>query len=313
MNPRVLLTVIIPAHNPAADRLDRTLAALRAQTLDASVWELILVDNASSPPIDAGRVRASGPRDLRVITEPQPGLTFARRCGLAAARGRFIVLVDDDNLLQPDYLARVVELFEAHPRVGACGGKSVPEFAQPPAPWVREFDGLLACRDLGANALISSGLIDQATGRCDYPAFAPIGAGLALRREAAELWLSDPAAGTLPDRQGRELTSGGDNDIILTLMRGGWEVAYFPNLSLTHLIPAGRTDAAYLGRLNRGIQKSWMQVLARHGANPWPAIPRWTLPLRMARAWLTHRAWSSAAARIRWQGACGHFEGRVRR
>jgi len=308
----VLLTVIIPAHNPAADRLGRTLAALRAQTLDASAWELIIVDNASSPPIDADRARANGPRNLRVIAEPQPGLTFARRCGLTAARGEFIVLVDDDNLLQPDYLAQVVELFQAHPRVGACGGKSVPEFSQPPAPWVREFDGLLACRDLGGQPLISSGLLNPDTGRPVYPAFAPIGAGLALRREAARLWLADPTTQTLPDRKGRELSSGGDNDIILTLMRGGWEVAYFPSLSLTHLIPPERTDAAYLGRLNRGIQKSWMQVLARHDANPWPVIPRWTVPLRLAKAWFAHRAWSSPAARIRWQGACGHFEGRAR-
>jgi hypothetical protein len=67
----------------------------------------------------------------------------------------------------------------------------------------------------------------------------------------------------------------------------------------------------YLARLNRGIQKSWMQVLSLHEANPWPQIPNWTVPLRKFKAWIRHRAWSGPIGQIRWQGACGHFEGRA--
>jgi hypothetical protein len=207
----------------------------------------------------------------------------------------------------------VAGLFLAHPQVGALGGRSRPEFERAPEPWVHDFLDLLACRDLGSAPLVSHGLRDPATGRAVYPAFAPIGAGLALRRAAAQLWLADASALNLSDRRGAELTSGGDSDIILTLMRYGWEIAYFPELELTHLIPAGRVTASYLGQLNRGIQKSWMQVLARHEASPWPPIRRWTVPLRKLKSWLAGRAWSSPTARIRWLGACGHFEGRSRR
>ena len=136
----------------------------------------------------------------------------------------------------------------------------------------------------------------------------PIGAGLALRRDALAAWLAADI-GRLTDRRGGELTSGGDNDIILTLMQHGWEVAYFPALSLTHLIPTGRITREYLARLNRGIAKSWVQVLQKHDANPWPPIAPRTVPLRQAKAYFTNRAWSGPAAFIRWQGACGHFEG----
>jgi hypothetical protein len=94
-------------------------------------------------------------------------------------------------------------------------------------------------------------------------------------------------------------------------MRAGWEVGYFPELSLTHLIPAGRLEPTYLSRLNRGIQKSWMQVLTRHEANPWPPLTPVGAALRKLKVWFSSRAWSSPAARIRWQGACGHFDGRV--
>ena len=309
----VHLTVVLPTHQPHAGRLQRTLRALRAQTLPADQWETILVDNASSPALSPADWSAHGPANLRLVREPEPGLSHARRCGFRTGTGEYFVLVDDDNELAPDYLAETLRLFAAHPRVGVLGGRSLPEFEQAPEPWMREFDGLLACRDLGDAPHVSNGLRNPATGRNDYPLFAPMGAGMALRRTAALAWLEQGNHAALPDRKGGELSSSGDNDIVLAAMAAGGEAAYFPTLRLTHLIPSSRTTGDYLARLNRGIQCSWMRVLARHDASPWPPIPAWTVPLRRGKAWLTYRAWSSPAAYVRWQGACGHFEGRTTR
>ena len=306
------ISVIIPTHSPHAERLHRVLAALRAQTLPAAGWEIILVDNDSQPPVDAAALAASAPANFRIVREPQLGLSAARRRGLTEAQAPLCVLVDDDNVLAPDYLAHVIRLFAAHPRIGALGGRSVPEFETTPPSWVRQFDDLLACRDLGAQPQISNGLRDAATGRNRYPACAPIGAGLALRSEAAKIWLARADDTLFSDRRGAELSSSGDNEIVLTLMQRGWEVAYFPELSLTHLIPSARLKAAYLARLNRGIQKSWVEVLSGYDASPWPPVAAWTVPLRQLKAWFTYGAWSGFAGYIRWKGACGHFRGRVR-
>ena len=305
------LTVIVPAHNPHPGRLRRTLHGLRAQDLPVSAWELLVVDNASSPTLSLADLAADAPANLRLVTEPAPGLSHARRRGFVEARGELLLLVDDDNVLAPDFLSRVVALFAAHPKIGVLGGIVRPEFETSPESWKHEFFPLLALRDLGPAPLIA-GLRAPGATEDAYPDCAPVGAGLALRAVAARPWLerADPSA--LTDRRGGELTSGGDNDIVLHALRAGWLAGYFPELALTHLIPDGRLAPAYLARLNRGIQKSWMRVLSSHRLNPWPLIPRWTIPLRQARAWLTHRAWTSPAARIRWQGACGHFEGRSR-
>lgn len=306
------LSVIIPTHNPDTGRLRRTLAGLRAQTLPAIEWETLLVNNASVRFPDPAFFTDCAPANFSIVPEPALGLTSARRRGFHAARAELAVLVDDDNVLAPDYLARTIALFAAHPRVGALGGKSAPEFAVSPPEWVREFFPLLALRDPGENAMLSSGLRPAGAARNEYPACAPIGAGMALRRAAWTTWLDARPAGTAPsDRRGAALASGGDNDIVLTLMRAGWEVGYFPSLSLLHLIPAARLDPAYLARLNRGIQQSWMQVLTLHDANPWPPLTPPGAALRKARAWFGRRAWTSPAARIRWRGDCGHFEGRV--
>ena len=304
------LPVVLPTHNPDAASLGRTLQALRAQTLAPERWETILVDNASTRFPDAGFIASCAPTKFAIVAEPQLGLTAARRRGFAAARGEVCVLVDDDNVLAPDYLAETLRRFAAYPHVGAMGGKSVPEFAVEPPPWAREFYGLLALRDLGDAPLISSGVRPADATHNQYPAFSPIGAGMALRRSAIRCWLT-AAASPLSDRRGGELTSGGDNDLVFAALEAGWEVAYFPQLRLTHLIPAARLAADYLARLNYGIQKSWMQVLALHDACPWLPLSPLGAALRQGKGWFVHRPWRSPAARVRFAGACGHFAGRA--
>lgn len=307
------LSVIVPAHNPNPERLFRALAGLRAQSLDSASWECLLVDNASTTFPSLSGCSDILPVNLRIIPERNLGLTSARMAGLRAICGDIAVLVDDDNVLAPDYLAQVLDIFAAHPRVGAVGGKVLPQFEAQPPDWAHEFLPLLALRDLGDSAIVSDGL--RADGRPPnrYPAFAPVGAGMALRRAAWQAWMDASVENprVLSDRHGGELSSGGDNDMIFCAMRAGWEVGYFPQLILTHLIPAGRLDAEYLARLNRGIQKSWMQVLTLHDACPWPPVTRFGAALRKLKAWFTYHAWTSRVARIRWQGACGHFDGRA--
>jgi glycosyltransferase involved in cell wall biosynthesis len=311
MAPRI--SVIIPAHNPHLGRLRSTLSGLRAQSLDPAQWETILVDNASTAFPPREQWEDVCPANLRMVSEPRLGLTYARMRGFHEAGADCAVLVDDDNVLAPDYLEQVLSIFASWPGVGAIGGKSIGQFESEPPEWVREFMPLLALRDLGEDSIVSTGLRPPGASRNQYPACAPIGAGMALRRAAWLPWLAarESSGNVLSDRRGSELTSSGDNDIVFGAMHADWQVGYFPQLALRHLIPSGRTSAEYLERLNRGIQKSWMQLLTVHDANPWQGISPMGAVLRKARAWWTYRGWQKPQGRIRWQGACGHFDGRV--
>jgi hypothetical protein len=111
------------------------------------------------------------------------------------------------------------------------------------------------------------------------------------------------------DRTGKSLSSGGDNDIILTILSAGWEVGYFPQLQLKHLMPASRLTKDYLARVNRASSRSWIQVLDLHGIQVWQKIPHWTVLPRKIKAFFSYQPWKSPAAYVRWQGACGMFEG----
>jgi glycosyltransferase involved in cell wall biosynthesis len=304
------LSVVVPCHNPNPARLRRVLAGLRAQTLAPPAFEVVLVDNASSPalPPDLGADQLAG-LSRRVVTEPRPGLTPARLAGIAAARGDVIVFVDDDNVLDPRYLESARDAFAADTALAAAGGPVVPEYGTEPPAWSREFAPLLALRDLGPAPLHARG-----GAQAPWPEFAPVGAGLCVRRPAAEDYAravaTDPRRTAL-DRRAGQLTSGGDNDLVFTALRAGGGVAYLPALRLTHLIPESRLQPAYLARLNRAIQRSWVRVLALHGERPWPSIPRWTLPLRLARARLRTRPWRGPAENIRYHGIAGRLEGQA--
>ncbi len=309
MSAGLRISVLLPAHNPHRDRLARTVAGLRAQTLPTSDWELVILDNAST---DASAIRAL---DLgwhstpRILVEPQLGLTPARLRGIHEAQGDLLVFVDDDNVLAPDYLAVAHRHFTENPKLGAAGGPIEAEFEQPPPDWAGEFFGLLAVHHHGDAPRLAAG--DANAG---WPDFAPVGAGLCVRREAAQNYVAalaaEPARRTL-DRAGRSLASGGDSDFVFTILHHGWTVGYFPDLRLTHLIPAGRLDPVYLARLNHDIQRTWVRVLALHGQCPWKSIPPWTLPLRRARAWWREAAWRSPVHRIRWRGLVGRFAGQA--
>ncbi|WP_413167511.1 hypothetical protein ACL6C3_12620 [Capilliphycus salinus ALCB114379] len=145
-----------------------------------------------------------------------------------------------------------------------------------------------------------------------YPDFSPIGAGLVLRREAAEFYaqqVTESQTRLALGRTGKKLISGEDNDIVLTVLEAGWGVGYFPQLQLTHLIPSSRLSKNYLAKLNRAMSRSWIQVLDTHKIRPWLKIPRWTVLPRKIKAFFRYKPWKDPASYIRWQGACGTFEG----
>ncbi|MDF3056759.1 MAG: family 2 glycosyl transferase [Rariglobus sp.] len=300
------LSAIICTYNPRLDFLARTLDGLRRQTLPAQQWELIIVDNRSRVPVS---IDLSWHPSARIVVESQPGLTPARLRGIAEARGPVLVFIDDDNLLSPEFFSNAVDCFKQHPRLGAAGGPVRPEFEKHAPDWTSEFHGLLALHEHGGAPLIAGG-----SPQADWPAFAPVGAGLCVRREAAALYveaLGHDHARQGFDRNGRSLASGGDNDLVFTILHGGWDVGYFPALFLSHFIPPGRLEPDYLSRLNEGIQRSWVRVLHIHGRHPWRPIPRWTVPLRSARAWFRLRAWAGSANRVRWRGIHGRFLGQA--
>lgn len=245
MDPTFRISVIVPCHNSRRDFLGRALEGLRRQTLPTKDWELVVVDNASTVPL-AGAVDLAWHPHGRVVREETLGLTPARLRGFRETGGEWIVMVDDDNVLAPDYLETALKLAEACPFLGAFGGSLEPEFAQPPPAWTRPYWGCIAIRPVRRSVWSND---------IDHWESTPSGAGMCVRRAVTERYARDLAANPLRnalDRTGQSLVSGGDLDLAWTACAMGLGMGLFKELSLTHLIPPERLTEDYLCRMHEG-------------------------------------------------------------
>ncbi|AZI25844.1 glycosyltransferase family 2 protein [Pedobacter sp. G11] len=299
----ILISVVISTYNPHLSRLKLTLDGLRNQTLAYFNWELIIIDNNSDNNFHE-HLDLTWQPNFRLLTEEEQGLTYARIRGFKTAEAEIIVMVDDDNILDENYLSNVASIFNANPYLGAIGGISTPLFETTPAKWVESFYPNLALRDLGRKNIINRW-------ENNYPEASPIGAGMGLRKTALKNYLHKICSGNniVKDRTKLSLSSGGDNDIVLEVLKAGWEIGYFPDLSLTHIIPDARTGVRYLAKLIYDSNVSWVSLLASHQIYPWRNIPPYTYVPRCIKAWFMHKAWMGNKNYIQWRGACGLFKG----
>ena len=243
-----MISVIICSHNPKSEYLHRVLEALGAQTLTPELWELLLVDNASTEPL-------SGSWDLswhplaRHIREDELGLAPARVRGIAEAKGDLIVFVDDDNVLTPDYLAEALRIAREWPMLGAWGGSIIPEFEVEPAEHLRKFLRAISMVEVKA---------PRWSNVATCPGVELCGAGMCLRANLGSAYrrLYESSDIRLTGRSGKNLTSGEDTEICYLACSLGLGIGMFPDLELTHLIPRERLTDDYLIRLSEGIQTS---------------------------------------------------------
>jgi glycosyltransferase involved in cell wall biosynthesis len=306
------VSIIVCCYNSAA-RLPATLNQLSLQKVPLNIpWEIILVNNASidnTPEVALIEQEKFNLLNItfRIVEEPIPGLTFARKKGIEEANYNILIFCDDDNHLDVNYIKEAMAFFDAYHDVGIAGGKSLPVYEVNPPDFFLKSGISLGCRDKGDKMFISSckGTISE------YPGICPIGTGMALRKEVGLLYNEHLLTGDtiITDRKGTILSSGGDNEINLIALKNGWEVAYLPSLIVNHTILAERLSAKYLCRLNKESSKSWILLLRKYNICPWPPIPKWSTPLRKIKAYFKYEAWKSSLNYIQWKGACGKYDG----
>ncbi len=125
MSDRPRLSVIINTYNRRGLLL-RCLDHVRAQTLDSSCFEILVVDDGSTDgTLDAlGRWRAAQPAfAVREIPASHSGYPAARNLGIRAARGDLLLFMGDDIFLWPETLQEHLREHDRFPddHVGVLG------------------------------------------------------------------------------------------------------------------------------------------------------------------------------------------------
>lgn len=109
-------TVIIPARN-AEDTLDACLRAQLSQTLPRRAYEVIVVDDGSEDRT-ALIARTHG---VSCLQQTKQGPAAARNAGALQAKGEIVVFTDADCAPMPDFLEKLLSVFEDPHAVGAKG------------------------------------------------------------------------------------------------------------------------------------------------------------------------------------------------
>jgi glycosyltransferase involved in cell wall biosynthesis len=239
------LSIIICTYNPKQQLLARALDALKAQTLNVNQWELVIIDNQSEPAVPTELIRWHP--NGRVIREERLGLTQARLRGMRETSAPALVFVDDDAVLNNDYLSEALWVARTYPQVGVFGGNISLDTEIPIPDFYRPHLALLAERRVEKNIW----------GCLYHDKLVPPGVGMVVQRDVAEAYTKDlTSIQTELDRKGNLLTSGGDNDIAYTACDRGRAIGLFKNLHLIHLIPRERLTKAYMLRLMESISFS---------------------------------------------------------
>lgn len=233
-------SLVLCTHNPRADFLERVIESCRTQ--NAAIGELIVVDSASTPPVSYPGVDP--------VRSDLPGLARARIAGIQQSKGDPIVFVDDDTVLRDNYVSESIRILEERPYLGAIGGQLIPEYEGPLPLEESYYRKYLAIREFSEASW---------SNRWDDFATSPIGGGMVVRRAVALAWAERARTSAWRaglGRTGNVLSGGEDMDLVQICCELGYGKGIFPELVLTHLMPAGRLAPDFLVRIYEGNCRS---------------------------------------------------------
>lgn len=287
----ISISVIVCTHNPRPSYLRRVLDGLRQQSLGTDNWELLIVDNASQPPLGEDLFPSWHPNARRMV-EPLLGKTNAVLRGIEESSGDLLVIVDDDNVLAHDYLENATALSGRWPILGTWGGSIDADYEVSPPEWFSQYESYISVRAIARDVWFN---IDAP----EMYGFIPYGAGLCVRRAVAQAYrrnVADHPVRRRLDRKGTSLVSSGDTDLVLTGCDLGLGTGLFTSLRLTHLIHAARLTERYMEQMLREMTYSLAILASVRGHPPNPdSLPRlawgyWSALRRGSREYRFHRA-----------------------
>lgn len=264
--PAPVLTVCICTHD-RPDDVARCLEGLRAQTVPASVLDLLVIDSASAPAA-AGALRqgAAAFAGVRLLRLDRPGLSRARNAGAAAARTQWIAYLDDDAVPAPDWAERALAALAGPSPPALLGGRVLPTWEAPlPGWWPARLRGVLSIVETeGAGEYRGPGL---------PPGLEPCGANLLVHVPTLHA-----AGGFCPaiGRRGATLLSDEEVHLAWRLQAAGHVARYDSRLVVHHRIPAARlTPSWLLARLHwQGVSAVRTRRLLGRGGAVWRELPR---------------------------------------
>lgn len=249
------VSVIITAYNRCED-LKKVLEGLLAQKVEGKfAYEVLVVDNNSTDatrqavesyiPKFASSETVDGCFGPRYIFEARQGKSYALNRGIQEARGDILAFTDDDVLIDPYWLYRLIECFEKYGCDGV-GGRVVPVYPDRTPKWIRDnpvkLAGIVVVADYG-----------EETRPFGKPMDPFIGSNYAFKRKVFDdcgLFRVDLGPGAT--------AMGEDTEFIERLIAKGYSLYYCGAAVVRHPVDLGRLRLNYIAK--------WHMALGRFAA-----------------------------------------------
>lgn len=224
------ISVIIVNYN-VRDFLHQALVSLQ-KALRGIRSEILVVDNASDDD-SAGMIRQRFPHVRLIVNSSNLGFAKANNIALSRARGRFLLLINPDTLVQEDTIKVMLKFFRTHPECGLAGCKILnPDGSFQsscrrgfPTPWVALTRMFGLSRLFPATKLFGKYNLTYLSVDETYPVDAVSGSFMMVRKEAVK------HVGGLDEDF---FMYGEDIDWCYRIRRAGWQVYYVHTTQIIH-------------------------------------------------------------------------------
>jgi glycosyltransferase involved in cell wall biosynthesis len=232
----IRFSVIIPTIN-RSDMLRQAIEALCQQENPSCAYEIIAVDNGSTDdtPEMVEAIARESPVPIYYLLEPRRGSHYARNTGFKVARGKILGLIDDDVIVDPNWVKNIVGVYD-NPEVSCAGGKITIRWVNgPPAAWVERFKGVLGEIDYGHK------LMELTRPQTVYAGSFSIRKDVLLK-----------VGGYNPcNAPGDKLVGDGESGLCQKVYDSGGRIFWVPDATAWHVQDAKRVTRAYIWRRGR--------------------------------------------------------------
>lgn len=224
------LSILIVSYNTCRLTLDCLQSVYESRTV--YTYEVIVVDNASSDD-SVVAIERDYPQVTLIPNSANTGFAKANNQAMAIAKGRYVLLLNSDTIVQPDTFQTMISYMDEHPDLGATGCKVIlPNgtldkacrrgFPTPSASFYYAFGFSKLFPDNPRFNQYQLGYLDPDD---TYPVDCLVGAFMLVRQE------------TIAQIGGLDETFfmyGEDVDWCYRIKQAGWGIQYYPGTYIVH-------------------------------------------------------------------------------
>lgn len=246
----MLFSILIATYN-GAKRLPKTLEHIAHLTkLDNYNIEVIIVDNASTDDttnqVTNWLANNQFPYSCQIYQENKSGKTYALNLGVEKSNGEYILVCDDDNYLDSDYIKIAYNILNTNKNIGALGGKGIPVFQSSAPYWFKQYETTFAVGEQSS----SNG------DKTEVSDFFLWGAGAIFKADIWKYILQKEYKFFLSTRRGKISMDGEDSELCQLIRIAGLKIWYDNNLIFHHFMPSDRLHWHILEKRFRGFGRA---------------------------------------------------------